>query len=309
MKHILVLIAGLMSAQFALTEDQPSVPPRFFKVPANTPIRVRTKHEISSETAHVGDDVQMEVLGDVIVNGYVVIRQGASAIGQISRVKEARSMGRRGNVALTLNYVEAVTGEHVPAGGSRTEKAKGRAGEMASEVGVATAVLGAPVAALWLFEKGDESTIPPGTAFSVYTVEDTMLDLSMLPPAGLQAVPLPIGANGLPRATSTSSTTVPSLGVVVSTRVNVGAEITGVVRDSVAERAGLQVGDVINAIDRKPVRTAMELAAELLNRAPASQVRLGYVVRSATAIPSDARSSGALNYYPKETVVILAGNH
>ncbi len=308
MKHTFVIVAGLMLAQFAFTEDQPSVSTRFFKIPANTTIRVRTKNEVSSETAHVGDDVQMEVLGDVIVNGYVVIRQGASAIGQISRVKEARTLGRRGNVALTLNYVEAVTGEHVPANGSRTEKANGKAGEMATEVVVTTAVLGGPVAALWLFEKGDESTIPPGTAFSVYTIADTMLDLSMLPAAS-QVVPPAIGPNLLPRPTSDSSMTVPSLGVVVSTRVNVGAEVIGVVRDSVAEKAGLHVGDVINAIDRKPIRTAMELAAELSNRAPGSHVRLGYVIRSATSTPSDARSSSALLYYPKETVVILAAKH
>jgi len=210
-------------------------------------------------------------------------------------------MGRRGNVALTLNYVEAVTGEHVLASGDRTEKAKGKAGEMATEVVVTTAVLGGPVAALWLFEKGDESTIPTGTAFSVHTIADTMIDLSNLTSAASQVVPPAIGPNMLPRATSDSSMTVPSLGVVVGTRVNVGAEVIGVVRDSVAEKAGLQVGDVINAVDRKPVRTATELATELLNRAPASQVRLGYVIRSTIR-----SSSGTFNYYPKETVVMLA---
>lgn len=301
MKHTFVIVAGLILAQFAFTQDQPRVSTRFFKIPANTTIRVRTKNEISSETAHVGDDIQMEVLGDVIVNGYVVIRQGASAIGQISHVKEARSMGRRGNVALTLNYVEAVTGEHVLASGSRTEKAKGKAAEMTTEVVVTTALLGGPVAALWLFEKGDESTIPPGTAFSVYTVEDTMIDLSNLAPSASPVAPPAIGANVLPRPTSDSSMTVPSLGVVVGTRVNVGAEVVGVVRDSVAEKAGLHVGDVINAVDRKPVRTALELATELRSRAPASQVRLGYVIRSTIR-----SSSGTFNYYPKETVVILA---
>jgi len=91
---------------------------------------------------------------------------------------------------------------------------------------------------------------------------------------------------------------------VASTRVNVGAEVTGVVRDGVAEKAGLHVGDVINAVDRRPVRTAMELAAELWKRAPGSSVRLGYVFRSTTSL-ADGRSAGALIYYPKETIVIL----
>ena len=80
-------------------------------------------------------------------------------------------------------------------------------------------------------------------------------------------------------------------------------------RDGVAGKAGLHLGDVINAVDRRPVRTPIELAGELLNRAPGSQIRLGYVFRSATSTPADARSSGALIYYPKETVVILAEKH
>ena len=159
MKYILVIFAALMLAQLSFPDDQPTITPRFFKVPANTTIRVRTKNGISSETAHVGDDVQMEVLGDVIVNGYVVIREGASAIGQISKVKEARSLGRRGSVALSLKYVEAVTGEHILVSGSRGEKAKvnGKAGEKTAEVLVTSAVFGGPIAALWLFEDGEES--------------------------------------------------------------------------------------------------------------------------------------------------------
>jgi hypothetical protein len=129
MKYILVIVAGLTLAQVSLAEDQANLTPRFFKIPADTAIRVRTKNQISSETAHVGDDIQIEVLADVIVNGYVVIREGASAVGQISTAKEARSMGRRGKVALTLKYVEAVTGEHILASGSRGGEAKGKTGK------------------------------------------------------------------------------------------------------------------------------------------------------------------------------------
>jgi hypothetical protein len=66
----------------------------------------------------------MEVLGDVVVNGYVVIRAGASAIGQISKVREARSLGRRGIVALNLKYVESVTGEHILVSGTAGRRQK-----------------------------------------------------------------------------------------------------------------------------------------------------------------------------------------
>src|SRR6266480_4482205 len=97
-RHTHALVVGLMLVQVAVTQDQPRLTSRLFRIPANTTVRVRTKNEISSETARIGDDVQMEVLADFVVNGYVVIREGASAVGQISRVREARSMGRRGKV-------------------------------------------------------------------------------------------------------------------------------------------------------------------------------------------------------------------
>src|SRR5690349_5061210 len=107
---------------------------RLFKIPANTIIRVRTTEGVSSETARVGDVVPMEVLSDVLLNGLVVVRQGAPAVGEISRAKEARTMGRRGNVALTLNYVEAVTGEHILVGGNRAEKGNGKAAKLTAEI-------------------------------------------------------------------------------------------------------------------------------------------------------------------------------
>ncbi|PYX61074.1 MAG: hypothetical protein DMG76_00475 [Acidobacteria bacterium] len=94
-------LATLATAQQALT------------IPAGTAVRIRTTQQVSSETARVGDDVPMEVLADVAVDGYVVIRQGAPVIAVVSRAKEAKTIGRRGHVGVSLKYAEAVTGEHV----------------------------------------------------------------------------------------------------------------------------------------------------------------------------------------------------
>jgi hypothetical protein len=306
--RISALVVGLILAQVTTAQDQPRATSRLFRIPANTTIRVRTKNEISSDSARVGDDVQMEVLGDVIVNGLVVVPQGASAIGQISRAKEARSMGRRGNVALTLTYVEAVTGEHLLVGGSRAEKGKGKAAKMTTEIVATTLLTGGIVGALWLFEKGHDTSIPPGTAFSVYTIGDTTIDLANLPasyPAGTiniaQATPSERQSTSvvpLPRSTSSSSMTIPALGIVVATRANYGVEITGVARGSVAEKAGLQAGNIITQVDRVRVWTAADLAAALLNRPPSSRVAVGYVFMST-----------ALGYMPKEIFFNLERAH
>jgi hypothetical protein len=314
-----------INVAIALTALQPFAPAqsqneRPFKIPANTVIRVRTIENVSSETARVGDIVPMEVLGDVLVNGFVVARQGAPAVGEISRVKEARSMGRRGHVALTLSYVEALTGEHILVSGNRAEKGNGKAAKLAAEIVVTTAVTGGLVGALWLFEKGHDTSIPPGTAFSVYTVGDTTIDLSLLAPhAAPQATPALISAgsspvtssaplnaskgtegsplNQLPRAMSSAPTAFPALGVVVRTKTNLGAEVVGIAADGAAAKTGLKVGDVIGAVDGNRTTSVRDLASALANRAPGTAVRLSWFFRS------------NLGWMPTpETVLILAGS-
>ncbi len=299
----LIVIQAIVLQPFAPALAQTE---QLFKIPANTIIRVRTVEDVSSETARVGDVVPMEVLSDVLVNGFVIVRQGAPAVGEISRVKEARTMGRRGHVALTLSYVEALTGEHILVSGNRAEKGNGKVAKLTAEIVVTTAVTGGIVGALWLFEKGHDTSIPPGTAFSVYTVGDTTIDLSLLsrhaPPqqgspsiaGNIRIEPAP--ANVLPRAMASGSTSFPMLGVVVRTKSNIGAEVVGVASGSDAAKAGLKVGDVISSVDGERITSVRDLANALANRATGSSIRLSWLFRS------------NLGWMPTpDSVLILAG--
>jgi len=72
---------------------------------------------------------------------------------------------------------------------------------------------------------------------------------------------------------------IPSLGVTVLNGDSPGAQITDEAPNGVAAVAGLHPGDVINVVDGKPVKTPMELVAEVSSRAPGSKVKLGYMVR------------------------------
>src|SRR5258708_34460758 len=113
---------------------------QFLSIPAGTAVRIRTTQPISSDTARVGDDVPMEVLADVAINGYILIRQGAPVIGVVSRAKEAKILGRRGHVAVSLKYAESVIGDHVLVSGERSEKGDGKKAKIATEVVIATAI-------------------------------------------------------------------------------------------------------------------------------------------------------------------------
>jgi len=57
-----------------------------------------------------------------------------------------------------------------------------------------------------------------------------------------------------------------SLGLVAAPLEFDGAKILQIEPGSIAELASLHVGDLIKSIDGKPVRTPMELAAELLDK-------------------------------------------
>jgi S1-C subfamily serine protease len=95
-----------------------------------------------------------------------------------------------------------------------------------------------------------------------------------------QTAPTPTShsATPTPRATG-AGMKIDALGVMVTTGRSSGAEITSVAPNGVAANAGLHPGDVINAVDGKPVKTPMELAAELANRPAGEKVRLGYLLQ------------------------------
>ena len=286
---MLCIVPEIVSAQTASD--------RVFKIPANTIIRVRTTEGVSSETARIGDVVPMEVLSDVLIRGLVVVRQGAPAVGEISRAKEARTMGRRGNVALTLNYIEAVTGEHILVGGNRAEKGDGKAAKLTAEIAVTTAVTGGLIGALWLFEKGHDSAIPPGTAFSVYTVGDTTLDLSLLAPQGEAPIATQDLTALLPRPMPSGETLFPALGIAVRTKLDLGAEVVSVRKGSPAAKAGLQVGYILSSVDEKPIKVVRDLTEALANKAPGTEIRVSWLFRS------------NLGWMPTpDTVLILGGN-
>ncbi len=72
-------------------------------------------------------------------------------------------------------------------------------------------------------------------------------------------------------ATLSAGMNVYALGVVVTLGRNQGAEITS--------EAPNGVGDVIDSVDGKPVKTPIELAAELSGKPAGTKIRLGFLIR------------------------------
>jgi hypothetical protein len=85
------------------------------------------------------------------------------------------------------------------------------------------------------------------------------------------------------------ASTVSRLGIRTSPAPG-GIKVEEVQRNTAAELAGLQPGDVINSVDERPVRTAAELSAMLSGLAPGTKVKLGYLIKG---------------YWQAETTVIV----
>lgn len=88
------------------------------------------------------------------------------------------------------------------------------------------------------------------------------------------------GPDILRNPASSASAVVPTLGIRVVTYENGGARIIEIAPGGAAALIGMRIGDVINELDGKAVKNAMELIAMLKDEAPGSKVKLGYLVRA-----------------------------
>lgn len=81
----------------------------------NTPIRLRLSKTVSSETAHVGDVVDLVVAEDVVVDGLCLIPSGATAVGEVTEAEPKKRMGKGGKLGLNVKYVRLADNEKAAA--------------------------------------------------------------------------------------------------------------------------------------------------------------------------------------------------
>jgi hypothetical protein len=140
-----------------------------FVLADSTPIKLRFKETISSETAQENQMVQFEVVEDVVLNGVTVISRGAIARGIVTEVSRAKMLGRKGKLNIILKEVQLTSGERVALRAS-TAKGGGISGGA-----IALSVIITP---LFLLMGGRDAKYPAGTEFSAYVDGDYALEQS-----------------------------------------------------------------------------------------------------------------------------------
>jgi len=93
--------------------SQAPAPPREIILARQTAVRLKLGRELSSATAHVGDEVNFEVSQDVIVGGVTVIAKGAPGFGAVTEAEPKKRMGKSGKLNVSVNSVVLANNEKI----------------------------------------------------------------------------------------------------------------------------------------------------------------------------------------------------
>jgi len=137
---------------------------------SGTPVILSLEKSISTDTAIVGDPVDLIVIRDVKVDGKVVISTGTGARGEISAVENEGMIGKPGRISITVKSVTGVDGTHVPLRASLTREGKSKQ-TTSLLVGLLLCILG-----LFLI-KGGKGLIQAGSEIKAYVDYDVEIDV------------------------------------------------------------------------------------------------------------------------------------
>jgi hypothetical protein len=157
------------------------------KIPAGTALDIQVTHSVNSKDAKLGDLISFRVLVPVKVGDSIVIGSNALVTGQIAKAKRAGHWGKAGKLGWTMRDVVAVDLTRVSlaanadySGGQQSVTGQSHGGEVATKTIVmgallAPTIVGAPLALMHGFKRGEQAVLPEGKRFVVYVQKDTII--------------------------------------------------------------------------------------------------------------------------------------
>src|SRR5271169_4757366 len=79
-----------------------------------TPVKLSLTRTLSSAEAKAGQELFFEVADDIEVDGVIVLRRGAPAIGVVTEAEAKKRMGRAGKLSFNITYVRLADEEDAP---------------------------------------------------------------------------------------------------------------------------------------------------------------------------------------------------
>lgn len=157
------------------------------KIPAGTALDIQATHDVSSRDAKLGDLISFRVLVPVKIGDSIVIGSNALVTAQIAKAKRAGHWGKAGKLAWTMRDVVAVDLTRVSLmanpdlpGGQQGVTGQSHGAEVATRTAVmgallAPTIVGAPLALMHGFKRGEQAVLPEGKRFVVYVQRDTII--------------------------------------------------------------------------------------------------------------------------------------
>jgi hypothetical protein len=146
-----------------------STPPAkaLIKIPAGTVVDFETAYAINSQEFRKGDAISFRVVNPVIIDGAVLIIQGATATGIVTKAERNGHFGRAGRITWVMKEVTAVDGSRVPIQFTGHTVGDSKGAKIAAQTIAFGVLLGpaAPLALLSGFKRGENAFIPAGKRF------------------------------------------------------------------------------------------------------------------------------------------------
>lgn len=131
------------------------------QVPSGTRVMLAFAETVDPQYKSMGDKVMLRVVNDVMVDGKVVFKAGASAYGEVSVANKKGNIGKAAEIGVVLKSVTAVDGTEVPVSAQKYVK-----GEDKVTTAIVVAVL---LCILGLLIKGGGASITEGTTVDAMT--------------------------------------------------------------------------------------------------------------------------------------------
>jgi hypothetical protein len=94
-------------------ERRAANPPKEIILPHMTAVHLKLGRTLSSATAHIGEEVPLEVAQDVVVGGVTVIAKGTPAVGAVTEAEPKKRMGKAGKLNVGVTSVLLANNEKI----------------------------------------------------------------------------------------------------------------------------------------------------------------------------------------------------
>jgi hypothetical protein len=158
----------------AATETNQPAP---VKIPAGTLVEIEAVRTVVSSDIDAGSAISFTVVTPVKIDGVIVIAAGALATGRVLKAKRGGRWGRAGQLAWSMQDVEAVDGTKILLQFTRRQKGDSKAGTVTTGVIVTGLLLIpiAPIGLLWGFKRGEDAFISAGRRYDVVVRADSLV--------------------------------------------------------------------------------------------------------------------------------------